>query len=195
MEFLINRLGTALQSQEEKDCFNEYLLPHAMVLYRSALRLCRNEHDAEDLIQETYYFGLKNFHQVNDREKTKYWLFSILRNLFLKDVEKKKNRVEIEFDAVCEVLHGKENPEKDLIKEEVKNKILDALSSLNDRLKTPVTMFYFESKSYKEISEALDIPIGTVMSRIARAKVHLKRELVRSDSLRAVSEQSSVPQE
>ena len=67
---------------------------------------------------------------------------------------------------------------------EVKNNLQEVLDKLDDRLKTALMQFYFEGLSYKEISNSLNIPIGTVMSRIARAKVYLKRELLRSESMR-----------
>ena len=67
---------------------------------------------------------------------------------------------------------------------EVKNNIQEVLNKLDERLKTTLMLFYFEGQSYKEISDSLNIPIGTVMSRIARAKVYLKRELLRSESLK-----------
>ena len=189
MDYFFKNLEASIQDPEERDNFREFLLPHFQVIYLSALRLSGNVHDAEDLVQETFYSGIKKFHQIKDRDKTKYWLFSILRNLFLKDVEKKKHRAEVHFDAVCGRLQDNKNLERDLLIDEVKSKIQEVLETLNDRLKTPLTLFYFEGKSYKEISEALEVPIGTVMSRIARAKVHLKRELTQSESFRASFEQ------
>ena len=67
---------------------------------------------------------------------------------------------------------------------EVKSNLQEVLGKLDERLKIALVQFYFEGLSYKEISESLNIPIGTVMSRIARAKVYLKRELLRSESMR-----------
>ena len=146
--------------------------------------MCGNPNDAQDLVQETLFCALKSFHQVQDREKSKYWMFSILRNLFLKDIEKTKKRAEIEFDSVCDKLSDRKNPESDYMRAEVKHNIQAILDKLDERLKTALVLFYFEGLSYKEISKSLGIPIGTVMSRIARAKVYLKRELLRSESLR-----------
>lgn len=152
-----------------------------------AMKLARDRDLAEDLVQETFFFALKNFHQLRDRNKSKYWLFSILRNLFLKNLEKRKNWIEVEFDAVCESLHDKNkmNPEHDFFEAELKNSIQCALDTLDERLKFPVILFYFEGRSYKEIGAILSIPIGTVMSRIARAKVYLKRELVKNQDFQS----------
>jgi RNA polymerase sigma-70 factor (ECF subfamily) len=195
LEYFIKSLETLIQDPDERDNFREFLLPHFQVIYMSALRLSGNEADAEDLVQETFYSGIKKFHQIKDREKTKYWLFSIMRNLFLKEVHKKKNRSEIQFDLVCGRLHDNKNLERDLLIDEVRGKIQEVLEALNERLKIPITLFYFEGKSYKEISETLNVPIGTVMSRIARAKVHLKRELTLSESFRSSFEQYFIEQD
>ena len=150
-------------------------------LYGYTLSLAGNHHQAEDLVQETYFQALKNFDQLKDRERCKYWLFAIMRNLFLKDIEKSKNRIEIEFDSVCDTLHSQGNsPEKDVLGDEVRHALLSAMDKLDERLSQPIRSFYFEGLSYQEIATRLNVPIGTVMSRIARAKVYLKRDLVRS---------------
>ncbi len=180
MEFLV-KFAEDLTVNGKRNTFDKYLLPHASVIFRSAFRLCGNRQGAEDLVQETYFQALKNFDQLKDRERCKYWLFAIMRNLFLKDVEKSKNRIEIEFDAVCDTLHSKVNtPEKDFLGDEVRHALLSAMNKLDERLSQPIQSFYFEGLSYQEIATRLDIPIGTVMSRIARAKVYLKRDLIRS---------------
>ncbi|PIP72319.1 MAG: hypothetical protein COW89_07035 [Nitrospinae bacterium CG22_combo_CG10-13_8_21_14_all_47_10] len=183
MDFL-NQFRNGLDNGEDRDCFEEHLSPHVSMLYKSAIRMCGNPNDAQDLVQETLYCALKSFHQVHDQEKSKYWMFSILRNLFLKDIEKNKKRAEIEFESVCDKLSDRQHPESDFLRAEVKANIQDLLDKLDARLKTALVQFYFDGLSYKEISESLNIPIGTVMSRIARAKVYLKRELLRSESLR-----------
>ena len=183
MEFL-NHFRNGLVEGEDRDCFEKFLSPHVSMLYKSAIRMCGNPNDAQDLVQETLFCALKSFHQINDPEKSKYWMFSILRNLFLKDIEKTKKRAEIEFDSVCDKLTDRKHPEGDFLRAEVKRNLQEVLGKLDERLKIALVQFYFEGLSYKEISESLNIPIGTVMSRIARAKVYLKRELLRSESMR-----------
>ena len=183
MDFL-NQFRIGLSERGDRDCFEKYLSPHVSMLYKSAIRMCGSPNDAQDLVQETLYCALKSFHQVNDPDKSKYWMFSILRNLFLKDIEKTKKRAEIEFDSVCDKLSDRQHPEGDYLRAEVKGNIQEILDKLDERLKSALVLFYFDGLSYKEISGKLNIPIGTVMSRIARAKVYLKRELLRSESLR-----------
>ena len=160
----------------------DYLIPHVDLIFRCACRLTRNKsHDAEDLTQETFYFAIKNFSQLRDRDKAKNWLFSILRNLFLKDLEKNKKRIDIDFDSVSNIISGKVDIEQEHLKAEVSRNLRAALNKLDDRLKAPIEMFYFERLSYKEIAKSLDLPIGTVMSRIARGKVYIRKELNRKE--------------
>ena len=181
MDFL-NQFRSILSESEDLECFEKHLSPHVPMLYKSAIRMCGNSNDAQDLVQETLYIALKSFHQLIDPAKSKSWMFSILRNLFLKDIEKTKKRAEIEFDSVCDKLSDRQHPEGDFLRAEVRNNIQVVLNTLEERLRVVLVKFYFDGLSYKEISELLNIPIGTVMSRIARAKVYLKREILRSES-------------
>lgn len=158
----------------------EHLLPHSDLIFRCACRLTRKAHDAEDLTQETFYYAIKNFGQLKDREKAKNWLFSILRNLFLKDLQKNRKKIDIEFDSVSNTISGLANIEQEHLKAEVARSLRLVLDKLDARLRAPIDMFYYERMSYKEIAKTLDLPIGTVMSRIARAKVYLRRELTRT---------------
>ena len=182
MDFL-NQFRSFLAESEDLECFEKHLSPHVPMLYKSAIRMCGNPNDAQDLVQETLYSALKSFHQLIDPAKSKSWMFSILRNLFLKDIEKTKKRAEIEFDSVCDKLSDRQHPEGDFLRAEVRSNIQVVLNTLDERLRVVLVKFYFDGLSYKEISELLNIPIGTVMSRIARAKVYLKREILRSESL------------
>ena len=182
MDFL-NQFRSVLSESEDLECFEKYISPHISMLYRSAIRMCGNPNDAQDLVQETLYIALKSFHQLIDQAKSKSWMFSILRNLFLKDIQKTKKRAEIEFDSVCDKLSDRQHPEGDFLRAEFRSNIQVVIDTLDERLRVVLVKFYFDGLSYKEISELLNIPIGTVMSRIARAKVYLKREILRSESL------------
>ena len=132
-----------------------------------------------DLTQEAYFYAIKNFTQLNDRAKAKNWLFPILRNLFLKELEKNKKRISVDFDSVSNTLSSSVNIESEFMNKETQLKVRQVLNKLDDRLKKPIEMFYYEMMSYKEIALSLSLPMGTVMSRIARGKVYLKRELTR----------------
>ncbi len=160
-----------------REGIKEHLLPHVDLIFRCACRLAKKQHDAEDLTQETFYYAIKNFSQLKDIEKSKNWLFAILKNLFLKEIEKGKKWKGVEFDIVSNQLSGATNVEKDFVAHESKKKLREVLAKLDERLRRPIEMFYFERMPYKEIANSLGLPIGTVMSRIARGKVFLKKEL------------------
>jgi len=157
----------------------EHLLPHFDLIYRCAFRLAKKPQDAEDLTQEAFFYAIKNFAQLNDLEKAKNWLFSILRNLFFKELEKKKKRTYIDFDVVSNTLSSTVNLENEFIKNETQLQVRQVLDKLDERFKKPIKMFYYERMAYKDIAESLSLPMGTVMSRIARGKIYLKRELSR----------------
>ncbi|MCH8207705.1 MAG: sigma-70 family RNA polymerase sigma factor [Nitrospinae bacterium] len=155
----------------------EFLLPHSEMIYRCAYRLSKNKQDAEDLRQETFYYAQKNYNQIKDLSKCKNWLFSILKNLFLKEVTKKKKHHDVDFDVVSNFIYDPTNLSDDFILHEVKIKVREVLGKTEARLQIPIELFYFNKLSYQEIAHKLNIPIGTVMSRIARAKVHLRKGL------------------
>lgn len=134
MDFL-NQFRNGLENGGERDCFEKHLSPHVSMLYKSAIRMCGNPNDAQDLVQETLYCALKSFHQVQDTAKSKYWMFSILRNLFLKDIEKTKKRAEIEFESVCDKLSDRQHPENDFLRAEIRSNIQEVLDKLDERLK------------------------------------------------------------
>jgi RNA polymerase sigma factor (sigma-70 family) len=176
----IDQIEQKLVEGEYAPEIRDHLLPHVDLIFRCACRLTRRAHDADDLTQEAFYYAIKNFSQLREREKAKNWLFSILKNLFLKNLEKSKKRIDIEFDSVSNILSGKVNLEEEHIKSEVAQNLRAVLNKLDVRLKAPIEMFYYERMSYKEIAKSLDLPIGTVMSRIARGKVYIRRELNRT---------------
>lgn len=165
--------------------FNEFIFPHARLVYESAFRLCGNRDDAEDLLQETFFYAIKSFEQLKDRGKCKYWLFSILKNLFLKEVERGRKRTDLEFDLFSRNLCDISYIENEYLRDEVERNLRGILEKLDERLKIPILMFYFDRLTYKEIADILGVPIGTVMSRIARGKVYLKKELIRSQYFRS----------
>ena len=78
--------GVIAKSEEVSD-FDRFVFPHVSIIYDSALRLCGNMDEAEDLMQETFFYAIKNFSQLRDHGKCKFWLFAILKNIFLKNIE------------------------------------------------------------------------------------------------------------
>ena len=112
--------------------------------------------------------------QLRDPARAKSWLFSILRNAYLHRARSDRAHRQVPLDAVGE-LPGDPPPD---VPEVGPEELQRALNDLPEGFRTPVILFYFEDMSYRDIAEQMDLPIGTVMSRLARAKAHLRERLV-----------------
>ncbi len=145
---------------------------HAPVLYRYAYRLSGSAADAEDLTQEAFLIAQRKLGQVRDSQNVRAWLFTVLRNCYLKSCRQRLPRVLGDGDFDMDGVPG-QVCQQPLDTEDLQR----AINSLSDEFKVVVLMFYFEHRSYREIAELLDVPAGTVMSRLARSKAHLRRWL------------------
>lgn len=143
---------------------------HHQELYRYAYRLSGSVPDAEDLTQQVFLVAQQKLSQVRDAGSVRGWLFTVLRNCYLKSRGRRLSLPIADYDCNAIAQCAAEKP---LDSEELQA----AIDTLGDEFKIVVLMFYFEHRSYREIAEALDIPPGTVMSRLARAKQHLRRRL------------------
>jgi RNA polymerase sigma-70 factor (ECF subfamily) len=146
---------------------------HYEALYRYAYRLTGSAADAEDLTQEAFSKALSRLAQLREPDRAKAWLFRILRNLYLHKVRDEKRHRVVPLDAVGD-LAGREvdsTPEIDPAK------LQQALDELDEGFRTPLILFYFEEFSYRDIADQMELPIGTVMSRLARAKAYLRVKL------------------
>src|SRR5215471_5427446 len=151
---------------------------HYEALYRYAYRLSGSAADAEDLTQETFGKALARLPQLREPERAKAWLFRILRNLYLHRVRDQKRHKVVPLDAVGDLAGREREPEMPEIDPV---KLQQALNELDESFRTPIILFYFEEFSYRDIAEQMDLPIGTVMSRLARAKVYLRSRLAPPD--------------
>ena len=151
-----------------------------MPLYRFALSLSRRETDAADLTQQTFYLWAAKGHQLRDPSKVKTWLFTTLYREFLGRKRQQDRFVEAENNP--EAIAAQVVPAS--VVEQLDSDIVhQALLDLEEIYRAPLTLFYLRQLSYKEIAETLDIPIGTVMSRISRAKEQLRRALTNETRL------------
>jgi RNA polymerase sigma factor (sigma-70 family) len=149
---------------------------HYESLYRYAYRLSGASADAEDLTQEAFCKAQAQLSQLRDQDRAKPWLFAILRNAYLHRVRSDRALRQISLDAVGEL---PEDPPAE-VPEIGSEQLQRALNELPEGFRTPVILFYFEDMSYRDIAEQMELPIGTVMSRLARAKAHLRDRLVPS---------------
>ena len=141
-------------------------------LYRFAWRLSGGPDDAQDLVQQTFLVAQQKLEQLRDPDLSGAWLFSILRNTYLKSLRKQVSQSMLDLTAVPEPFDWGE--EQRLIDSE---EIQKALNELPEEFRTPVILFYLEQWSYREIADRLELPLGTVMSRLSRGRNYLRRNL------------------
>ncbi len=154
--------------------FEQIVDAHYQGLFRFALSMCRREATAQDLVQQTFLQWAKKGHTLRDAAKVKTWLFTTIYREWLGIARREKKYEEVEFEPD---LHGNtqqhdegENPRVDSVT------LQTALEELEPNYRAPLVLFYLKELSYHDIAETLGVPIGTVMSRLSRAK----------DSLRAI---------
>lgn len=139
-------------------------------LYRFALSLAHNEDDAQDLTQTTFLKWAKKGNTLRERSKAKTWLFSVLYREFLDQARRAKKFTQTEL--VDEKLPAANSPSAE--RQIDAATAVAALKKIDKRFQAPLMLFYMENHSYQEIAEILDIPIGTVMSRLRRGKDRLR---------------------
>jgi RNA polymerase sigma-70 factor (ECF subfamily) len=158
-------------------------------LYAAAMRMTRNPADAEDLVQETYLKAYRGFGGFQEGTNLKAWLYRILTNTFINQYRARKRRPEeSELDEVEDLylyrrLGGLEaaqvgrSAEDELMDFFTDHEVKEALESLPEQFRMAVLLADVEGFAYKEIAEILDIPIGTVMSRLHRGRKALQKKL------------------
>ena len=147
---------------------------HQAALYRFALSLTRNESDACDLVQETFYIWAAKGHQLGDVTKVKGWMFTTLYREFLASRRRivrfphhELDEVELELPPIPPALPSEVDAET----------LLECLARTDEVFRGPVALFYLEDYSYPEIAEILGVPLGTVKSRISRGVAQLQNML------------------
>lgn len=167
---------------QQREQFKKLAYPHTRFLYNVALKYMGNPYDAEDLVQETMYAAFRNFGQLRDESKCRSWLFAILRSNFLKE---KRQAVKRPFlatsDTYLEVLEGvaQTDTSRDYEAKLESRSVRQFIERLPEKYKTVLILYFLEDMSYQAISDMIDVPIGTVMSRLSRAKQQMKKEMLR----------------
>ena len=164
--------------------FDETALPHVDALYNTALRLTRNPQDAEDLVQEAFFKAYRYYDRFQEGTNLKAWLFKILKNTFINNYRKKQQQppqsdfaaIEDSFeDRISEdVLRKMKNPEEQFLEGVLDQDIQAALDALPENYRMAVVLADLEDFSYREIAEILEVPVGTVMSRLYRGRKRLE---------------------
>ncbi len=169
--------------------FSEQVEPFMDGLYGAAMRMTRNPADAEDLLQETFLRAYRGFPNFTEGTNLRAWLYRILTNTYINTYRAKQRRPEqTDLDDVEDLylyrrIGGLESAslgrsaEDELMDMFTEGEVKEAIDSLPDNFRVPVLLADVEGFAYKEIAEMLDIPIGTVMSRLHRGRKALQKSL------------------
>ncbi len=163
--------------------FEQVVNSYYEALYRFALSLAQNEAEACDLTQDTFYTFATKGHQLRDKARVKTWLFTTLHRKFL-GARRHSNRFpHCEINETSDALPV---VTPNMVNEMDARTVWDALTELDEIYRAPLTLLYLQEHSYREIGEMLDIPLGTVMSRISRGKALLREKLTKRDGVRKI---------
>lgn len=185
---IVSQSKQSYSEKEQKELFEEAFVPHFTALYNFAYKLTLSEENAKDLLQDT---SLKAYRFINSFEKgtnAKAWLFRIMKNSFINDYRKKSKAPGMVDYQEVETFYNSDNSEQatistsDLRVETVKDMLGDeitlALNAIDVDFRTVIILSDLEGFKYDEMAKILDIPIGTVRSRLHRARNMLKEKLI-----------------
>ncbi len=173
-------------SEKDKlDIFNQEFMPHINSMYNFAYRLTLDADDAKDLLQDTYLKAFRFIDSFQQGTNAKAWLFRILKNSFINDYRKKsKEPSKVDYQEV-ETFYNSEDVDRQItpdlrveaLQDMIGDEISVALNSLDVDFRTVIILCDLEGFKYEEMAKILDIPIGTVRSRLHRARNLLKEKL------------------
>ena len=170
---------------EKRDIFDHEFLPHIHSMYNFGYRLTLDRDDAKDLVQDTYFKAFRFIESFQRGTNAKAWLFRILKNSFINDYRKKiKEPNKVDYQEV-ESYYNSEDVDRqitpdlrvDALKDMIGDEISNALNALDVDFRTVIILCDLEGFKYEEMAKILDIPIGTVRSRLHRARQLLKEKL------------------
>jgi len=182
------------QGNQAVAAFEELAMPTVNSVYNLARWLARNDYDAEDLVQETYLKAFRSFASFQPGTNFRAWIFKILRNTFLKSCPLRERRLMVGLDSEEQALPAFvtcTTPESLFIDSSGIAAIRTAIEELPAIYREVILMCDVEEASYKEIAEVLSIPIGTVMSRLARARRTVREALRPTETKRVQSPSDS----
>lgn len=182
-----------MQMKNSADQFEALVCEYYEPLLRFALSLTRSEPDAWDLAQQTFHIWAKKGHQLRDISKAKTWLFTTMHRAFLVGRRRQARFAHQDLDQISEQLPAPSAPPNDELDS---GQVLSALAQVDGTFQAAVSLFYLDNCSYQEIAAVLEVPVGTVKSRIARGIAQLREVLLSGTSRcssRQMDEDASVP--
>lgn len=170
-------------NEHQARVFEKLILPHEPSLYAPAMALTRSASDAEDLVQETLLRAYDRFDTFRSDGSPRAWLHTIMRNLFYNAYRKKSREPrQVSLDnsegtAGEQVTPATSSPERQVLSQMEGAAVLQAVKALPEEYRRVVAMADLQGLAYQEIAEALDIPVGTVRSRLSRGRERVRRSL------------------
>ena len=173
------------EERRKQEAFNEEMLPHLDAMYNFALRLTYDATDAEDLVQESLVKAYRFFHSYEKGTNARAWLFRILRNSFINNYRKQSRQPQqIDYDEVSsfyETIRSEQSDTTDMedkmYREMMDDEVSEALARLPEDFRTVVMLCDVENFTYEEIANMLDVPIGTIRSRLHRGRNLLRSQI------------------
>ncbi len=178
--------GGTTTDRKKRTAFEAEALPHMDALMRTAVRMAKNENDAEDIVQETYVKAYRFWDKFETGSNCRAWLFRIMTNIFINEYRSKsRSPVTVDVDDLDDsFLYGQlsssgreDNPEKELLAKIIDGDVRKAIDELPDDFRMVVVLSFLEGFSYEEIAEIADLQLGTVKSRLHRGRRLLQKKL------------------
>ena len=178
----------AKAKQGDMQAFEELILKHEKIVYNVALRMMNHSEDAKDISQEVFLKAYRNIKNFDERSMFSTWLYRITTNTCIDEMRKRKGKQNYSLEEELENEDGSmqrqiadegDTPEESLMRGEEKGEILQALDTLSEEHRVAIILRDVKGLSYEEISEIIELPMGTVKSRISRARNQLKNEILK----------------
>ena len=184
MDALVNkRIKQVLKG--DQNAFSDIVNLYQNRLYQVCYRMLGNKHEAEDIAQEAFVRAYTNLHTFDQKRKFSTWLYRIATNLCIDRIRKKKPDYYLDaevagtdcLDMYSQIAADDQLPEEQLEQMELQDRIQYEISRLPDKYRSAIVLKYMEELSLQEISEILDLPLGTVKTRIHRGREALRKQL------------------
>jgi RNA polymerase sigma-70 factor (ECF subfamily) len=170
----------------QEDVFTNETLPHRNALYNYALKISGNSDDAQDLVQETYYKAYRHFDKFQSGTNSKAWMFMILKNSFINDYRKSKREpYKLDYEQIQNFYENvksdraqENNLDKDFYNDLLDDELTQAIDQLPAKMREVFLLCDLDGNSYEETAELVGCPVGTVRSRLHRARHMLQETLM-----------------